>query len=71
MHIKQQTVIPPGVKITRVPAAHANARSVWALGREKEQELMAQAEAGERLEKFNAARAQGMSVAEAALLAYR
>jgi hypothetical protein len=69
VHIKTQTVLPPGTKITRVPPGEGKARSVRSLGREKENSLEQQAEQERQKKRFAEARARGMSIAEAAVYA--
>lgn len=65
MHIKAQTVLPPGTKITKVASGVGKAKSVYALERAQEKKLEQAAENKVRAHKFAAALKVGFTVEEA------
>lgn len=66
MHIKPQTVIPPGTKITKCPPSDGNkARSVFSLERSHERALERIAENKVQAHKFAAALKAGFTAEEA------
>ena len=65
MHIKPQTVIPPGTKITVCPPNTGTTRSLYSLERAQEKKLERAAEKKAKAEKFAAALKAGHSVQEA------
>jgi hypothetical protein len=65
MHIKPQTVIPPGTKITICPANTGSTRSLYSLERAQEKKLERAAANKERAQAFAAALKEGYSVKEA------
>ena len=69
MYIKPQTVIPPDVKITRLPPSEGKGRSVYSLEREEEARLEKAVENQRREKLYKQAREAGMSVADAAMFA--
>jgi DNA-binding PadR family transcriptional regulator len=72
MNIKKQTVIPPDVKVTRLPASDGKARSVYSLEKQQERALAKQAEQERQQKRFkHAFEVLKMSVAEAALYAMK
>lgn len=71
MYIKQQTFIPPEVKITRLPPSNKVVRSLYSLEREDERRLERQADKADMTKRFKEAIARGMSIADAAMYATR
>lgn len=71
MHIKQQTVIPPGTKITKLAPGEAKAKSLKSLAQAAEKKLENAGNAELQRQRFQEARAKGMSIAEAAQYAMR
>lgn len=69
MYIKEPTVIPPGVKITRCPPATGKGRSLRSLYREAERKAEESAEGEKRALRYKEARAAGYSVLEAIKIA--
>lgn len=65
MHIKPQTVIPAGTKITKCPPHAADAKSVRTLLRAEEKKLAKADELKERANKFAAALKAGFTAEEA------
>lgn len=65
MHIKPQTVIPPGTKITICPANTGSTRSLYSLERAQEKKLERAAVNKEKAARFAAALKAGHSVQEA------
>ena len=65
MHIKPQTVIPAGTKITKCPPHEGNAKSVWTLLRAEEKKLARAEELKEKAGKFAAALKAGFTADEA------
>lgn len=65
MHIKPQTVIPAGTKITKCPPSNGEAKSVWTLLRAEERKLARQEELKIQASKFAAALTAGFSAEEA------
>lgn len=65
MHIKAQTVIPAGTKITKLPARVGNAKSVYSLEKAHERQLERAAEIKVQAQKFTAALKVGFTAEEA------
>jgi len=66
MHIKPQTVLPAGVKITKCPPSDGTkAKSVWSMDRAHERELERLAEKKVAAQKFTAALKVGFTAEEA------
>lgn len=65
MHIKANTVIPAGFKITKLASSESKAKSVYSLQRAEENKLEKQEATKIRANKFAAALKVGYTVAEA------
>lgn len=73
MHIKKQTVLPPGFKVTRVAPGVANATPIKVLRAREEERLSGNApqarsieqDSEMRMERFHMARGAGLSMADA------
>lgn len=65
MHIKAQTVLPAGTKVTKCPPAEGKAKSIWVLDRAHEKQLERQAELKSKAEKFTQLIKSGHTVTEA------
>lgn len=65
MHIKPQTVIPAGTKITRVAPSEGKAKNVYSLLRAEDRKLEREAALKVRANKVAAALKVGYSVSEA------
>lgn len=65
MHIKSQTVIPAGTKITRCPPSEGKAKSVWALERAHEKRLEKETEFKKKADEFTKLIKSGVPMVEA------
>ncbi len=65
MHIKPQTVIPAGTKITKCPPSEGKGKSVFHMEKAQERKLEKIAENKVRAQKFAAALKVGFSAEEA------
>jgi len=65
VHIKTQTVIPAGTKITKCPPSNGEAKSVWTLLRAEEKKLAKADELKMKANQFAAALKAGFTAEEA------
>ena len=69
MHIKQQTIIPAHVKVTKFAPSKAKVPNLFTLERRHERKLERQSNAKEYQQRYQEALSKGMSVGEAAVYA--